>query len=206
MFLLSAYLLFFFSAPLLELQRHVVCLVFSRQQETTTTMAAVSKEIIVNASIGEVFGFWKNFENFPRFMENIDAIHVIGPEMTHWKMKGPLGIPVEWDAKTTYIEENKKISWESTSGTIENHGSVIFEELDPVDGHDRTKVTVGLEYKPPAGAIGEAVAKLFNDPEKQLETDLLNFKRVAQEDGGLKDKATATSADGEKGADHTAQV
>ena len=169
-------------------------------------MAAVSKEIIVNAPIGEVFGFWKNFENFPRFMENIDAIHVIGPEMTHWKMKGPLGVPVEWDAKTTYIEENKKISWESTSGTVENHGSVIFHELDPEDGHQRTKITVGLEYKPPAGIIGEAVAKLFNDPEKQLETDLLNFKRVAQEDGGLKDKATATSATGEKGADHTAQA
>ncbi len=169
-------------------------------------MAAVSKEIIVNAPIGEVFGFWKNFENFPRFMENIDAIHVIGPEMTHWKMKGPLGVPVEWDAKTTYIEENKKISWQSTTGTIENHGSVIFQELDPEDGKQRTKITVGLEYKPPAGAIGEAVAKLLNNPEKQLETDLLNFKRVAQEDGGLKDKATATSSTGEKGADHTAQA
>lgn len=163
-------------------------------------MAAVSKEIIVNAPIGEVFGFWKNFENFPRFMENIEAIHVVGPELTHWKMKGPLGVPVEWDAKTTYIEENKKISWESTSGTIENHGSVIFEDL----GEGRTKVTVGLEYKPPAGAIGEAVAKLINDPEKQLETDLLNFKRVAQEDGGLKDTSSATSASGSKGADHTA--
>ncbi len=165
-------------------------------------MAAVSKEIIVNAPIGDVFGFWKNFENFPRFMENIDAIHVIGPELTHWKMKGPLGVPVEWDAKTTYIEENKKISWQSTTGTIENHGSVVFESLND----NTTKVTVGLEYKPPAGAIGEAVAKLLNDPEKQLETDLLNFKRVAQEDGGLKDHATATSATGEKGADHTAQA
>ncbi|MBW3638039.1 MAG: hypothetical protein KY445_16465, partial [Armatimonadetes bacterium] len=80
-------------------------------------MASVTKEIIVNAPISQVFEFWKNFENFPRFMENIESITVIGPEMTHWKMKGPLGTSVEWDAKTLYMEENKKISWQSTEGT-----------------------------------------------------------------------------------------
>jgi len=169
-------------------------------------MAAVTKEIIVNAPVSEVFGFWKNFENFPRFMENIEAIHVIGPEMTHWKMKGPLGVPVEWDAQTLTVEENKKISWKSTEGTIETHGAVLFEEIEPDGDKQRTKITVGLEYTPPAGVLGEAVARLFNDPEKQLETDLLNFKRVAQEDGGLKDTATATSATGSKNADHTAEA
>ena len=166
-------------------------------------MASVTKEIIVNAPVAGVFEFWKNFENFPRFMENIEAIHVIGPEMTHWKMRGPLGVPVEWDAQTLTVEENKKISWKSTEGTIETHGAVLFEELDELDGHARTRVTVGLEYHPPAGAIGEAVAKLFSDPEKQLEQDLLNFKRVVQE-GGSEFLGGATSATGSKDADHTA--
>lgn len=168
-------------------------------------MASVTKEIIVNAPVAGVFEFWKNFENFPRFMENIEAIHVIGPEMTHWKMRGPLGVPVEWDAKTLAVEENKKISWKSTEGIIETHGAVLFEELDELDGHSRTRVTVGLEYHPPAGAIGEAVAKLFNNPEKQLEQDLLNFKRVVQE-GGSEFTGAATSASGSKTADHTAEA
>ena len=139
-------------------------------------MASVTKSVIVNAPVSQVYNYFKNFENFPRFMENIENIQVIGPDMTHWKMKGPLGTPVEWDAKTLYMEENKKISWQSTEGTIETHGAATFEEA----GDSQTKVTVGLEYHPPGGTLGEAVAKLFNDPEKQLEEDLNRFKTVAE--------------------------
>jgi len=139
-------------------------------------MAAVVKEIIVNAPISQVFAYWKNFENFPRFMKNIESIQVIGPDMTRWKSKGPLGTDIEWDAKTLYVEENKKISWQTVGGQIETHGAVTFAELSP----RQTKVTVGLEYNPPGGALGEAVAKLFSDPEDQLEEDLSRFKEVAE--------------------------
>jgi len=162
-------------------------------------MASVTQEIVVAAPIGQVFAYWKNFENFPQFMENIESVEVIGPEKTHWKAKGPLGIPVEWDAETTYIEENKKIAWKSTEGTIETHGAVVFHEL----GSDSTRVTVGLEYNPPAGALGEAVAKLVQDPAKQLEEDLERFKSVA-EDRKFEFATGATGADGTAGSDHTA--
>ena len=139
-------------------------------------MASVVKTIIVNAPISQVFAYWKNFENFPRFMENIESIQVTGPDMTHWVAKGPLGVPVAWDAKTTYVEENKKIAWQSTGGNIETHGAVTFAESGP----NQTEVTVGLEYSPIGGALGEAVAKLFSDPEDKLEEDLNRFKEVAQ--------------------------
>ncbi len=162
-------------------------------------MANVTKEIIVNAPVSQVFAFWKNFENFPRFMENIESIHVTGPEMTHWKMKGPLGMSVEWDAKTTYMEENKKISWQSTEGTIETHGAVVFESIE----EDRTRITVGIEYTPPGGVIGETVAKLFNNPDNQLEEDLMRFKKVVQE-GKDEFAKGATPATGGGDADHTA--
>lgn len=138
-------------------------------------MASVIKFVVVNAPVAQVFEFWKNFENFPRFMENIESIQVIGPDLTHWKSKGPLGTSVEWDAKTIAVVENQKIAWQSTEGTIETHGAVTFEELE-----EGTKVTVGLEYQPPGGALGEAVAKMFSDPEDQLEEDLNRFKQVAE--------------------------
>jgi uncharacterized membrane protein len=139
-------------------------------------MASVVKTIVVNAPISQVFSYWKNFENFPRFMENIESIETIGPDMTKWTAKGPLGTAVEWDAKTTYVEENKKIAWQSTGGQIETHGAVLFEE----EGANQTKVQVGLEYNPVGGALGEAVAKLFSDPETKLEEDLNRFKQVAE--------------------------
>jgi uncharacterized membrane protein len=163
-------------------------------------MGSVVKSVIVNAPIGKVFAFWKNFENFPQFMENIESIRIQGPDMTHWKAKGPLGTAIEWDAKTTYVEENKKIAWQSTGGQIETHGAVTFEPA----GDDQTKVTVGLEYNPAGGALGEAVARLFSDPEDKLEEDLHRFKQVA-ETGDLASMSGPTGAGGEKNADHTAQ-
>src|SRR4028119_2120308 len=111
-------------------------------------MGTVVKELIVNAPISQVFAFWKNFENFPRFMKNIESIQVTGPDLTHWKCKGPLGTDVEWDAKTTYVEENKKIAWQSTGGTIETHGAVSFHAI----GATQTKDTVGNDNTQPAGA------------------------------------------------------
>lgn len=139
-------------------------------------MASVVKTILVNAPISQVFNYWKNFENFPRFMENIESIQTTGPDMTHWVAKGPLGIEAEWDAKTTYVEENKKIAWQSTGGNIETHGAVTFKESSA----NQTEVTVGLEYNPVGGALGEAAAKLFSDPEDKLEEDLARFKTVAE--------------------------
>lgn len=142
-------------------------------------MASVVKTINVNAPVAQVFNYWKNFENFPRFMEHIESVQVTGPDTTHWKAKGPLGVDAEWDAKTLYVEQNKKISWQSTGGNVETHGAVTFRE----NGPDATEVTVGLEYHPVGGVLGETVAKLFADPEAKLEEDLLRFKQMAETAG-----------------------
>ncbi len=155
-------------------------------------MGSVTKTIVVNAPVEQVFTFWKNFENFPRFMENVESIQVTGEDLTHWKTKGPLGKTIEWDAKTTSVQENQKIAWQSTEGDIETHGAVTFEEAGP----GQTKVTVGMEYQPPGGVLGEAVAKMFSDPEDQLEEDLERFKKVA-ESGDFSAMTSGTPAVGE---------
>lgn len=142
-------------------------------------MASVVKEVVVAAPTGRVFSYWKNFENFPQFMENIEKIESIGPDETRWTLKGPLGTPVVWEAKTTYVEENKKIAWVTTEGQIETHGAVIFEEV----GADSTNVRVGLEYTVTTGAVGEFFGKLLGDPEKKLEEDLARFKTIAETHG-----------------------
>lgn len=159
-------------------------------------MGTVTKSVVVKAPISQVFTFWKNFENFPRFMENIESIQVIGQDMTHWKAKGPLGTAIEWNAKTTFIEENKKIAWQTIDGQIETHGAVTFEAAGP----DQTEVTVGLEYQPPGGVLGEAVAKLFSDPEDQLEDDLNRFKQVTESGDFSMISGHATSGSGKPNA------
>jgi uncharacterized membrane protein len=132
-----------------------------------------TKEIIVKASIDDVYNVWSNFENFPYFMKYIKSIRKTGDRASHWVMEGPLGKDIEWDAETTRLEQNKRIAWNSRdNGDITTSGQVVFTPL----GQDQTQIAVTLQYVPPAGKLGEVVANIFSNPEKQLEEDLRNFK------------------------------
>ena len=87
-----------------------------------------------------------------------------------------MGVPtVEWDAEIINDVENERIGWRSLSGAdVDNTGSVKFE---PVADGKATKLTVSLQYAPPAGKIGTAIAKLIGeDPDLQIAEDLQRFK------------------------------
>ena len=133
----------------------------------------VTKDIIVKATIDDVYNIWANFENFPSFMTYIKSITKTGARTSHWVMNGPLGKDLEWDAETTTLEPNKRIAWNSREGgDIKTSGQVTFNQL----AQGQTEITVMLQYVPPAGKLGEFVANLFSDPEKRLDEDLRNFK------------------------------
>jgi uncharacterized membrane protein len=137
----------------------------------------VTKATIVKADVGTVYAIWANFEQFPHFMRYIQSIAKTGDRTSHWVMEGPLGKTLEWDAETTRLEPNKRIAWNSREGgDIKTSGQVTFNELAPT----QTEITVTLQYVPPAGKLGEVVAKLFSDPEQQLEDDLQNFKTFVE--------------------------
>jgi uncharacterized membrane protein len=132
-----------------------------------------TKDIIVKASVGDVYAAWADFENFPRFMTYIKSITKAGDRTSHWVMEGPLGKDLEWDAETTTLEPNKRIAWNSRDGgDIKTSGQVTFNAL----AQGQTEITVMLQYVPPAGKLGEFVAHLFSNPEKRLDEDLRNFK------------------------------
>ena len=145
-----------------------------------------TKNMIVGAPIETVYGIWSNFENFPHFMHTIKEVTVAADKkLSPWVMSGPLGVPVEWDAETTRMEENTRIAWNSRDNSaLKTSGQVTFNALP----NDQTEITVMLQYDPPAGVLGEAVAKLFTNPEKDLEEDLQNFKRYAETLAGARSK------------------
>ena len=153
----------------------------------------VTKSIIVKAPVDEVYEMWSNFENFPKFMENMESVTLTGDyartgeQMSHWVMRGPLDTLIEWDARTTRLEHNKRIAWNSTQGDIETSGQVLFTSLP--DGE--TEVTVTLLYVPPAGLVGQAVTSLFGDPEGKLTRDLRNFKRHIEAEAGHRGEPSA---------------
>ena len=138
----------------------------------------VYKSINVNAPRDVLFALWSNFENFPKFMSNVLEIRNIDDRRSHWRVAGPAGIPVQWEAEITKIVPDELIAWRSIEGSmVENAGYVLFEP----NGDDSTEVSVHLSYNPPAGAIGHAVAKLFGaDPKSEMDQDLMRMKSMLE--------------------------
>ena len=141
----------------------------------------VHETIEVDAPVEAVYGYWSNFENFPNFMSNIEEVRMTDRDTSHWQVKGPLGKSVEFDARTTEMNPNRGIGWNTTDGEVMTSGEVRFEEITP----GRTRVDVTMNYAdPPGGAVGEAVANILSNPERNLTEDLNNFARLV-ESGGL---------------------
>jgi uncharacterized membrane protein len=138
----------------------------------------VEKSITVNRTPEEVFRFWRNFENLPRFMDHLESVVVIDETRSHWVAKAPAGTKVEWDASIHNEIEEELIAWRSLPGAdVNNAGSVHFTPM----GEDSTEVVVVLSYEPPAGKLGAAVAKLLGEePSTQVEDDLRRFKQVME--------------------------
>ena len=139
----------------------------------------VEKSITINKAAKELYSFWSNMENLPRFMNHLESVRLLDDKISHWIAKGPLGTTVEWDAEIINEKENELIAWRSVEGaTVANAGSVRFEQKPGTTG---TVVKVSLSYAPPGGIIGATFAKLFGEePNQQIEEDLLRFKQVME--------------------------
>ena len=137
----------------------------------------VHESVEVQAAVGDVFAYWSNFENFPNFMQNIEEVRMTGEDTSHWRVKGPLGKSVEFDARTTEMDPNRGIGWNTVDGDVMTSGEVRFEEVLP----DRTRVEVTMNYAdPPGGKVGEVVAEAISNPERIMREDLQNFARIVE--------------------------
>jgi uncharacterized membrane protein len=137
----------------------------------------VQESIEVQAPLQDVFTYWSNLENFPQIMSNIEEVRVAG-DTSHWRVKGPLGKTVEFDARTTEMSPERGIAWNSTNDNdVETSGQVRFEEV----AEGRTRIDVTMNYAdPPGGRVGEVVADAISNPEREMREDLENFARQVE--------------------------
>lgn len=139
----------------------------------------VQKSITVNRPMEECYRFWRDFQNFPRFMKHLDEVSVTSDTRSHWRAKAPAGTTVAWDAEITVDHPGELLAWHSLEGAdIENAGTVRFERAP---GGRGTVVRVDLLYQPPGGKAGSLIAKLFGEePAMQIEQDLRRFKQLIE--------------------------
>ncbi len=144
-------------------------------------MANVECTIVVQAPADTVYQIWRNFGNMPQIMSNIEDVRETGDGKSHWKARAPLGAHAEWDAEITRDEPGRAIAWrsiDSDDSNVRTHGSVAFDGMG-----DSTRIIVALDYETTTGGVTETVAKIFANPEKQIEEDLGRFKERVEQGG-----------------------
>src|SRR5215207_547482 len=88
----------------------------------------VDHEILINKPVSDLYSFWRDLGNLPKFMEHLQDVRVVNDRLSHWTAKGPIGINVEWDAEIVNDIPDKVIGWRSLEGSdVDNGGSVRFE-------------------------------------------------------------------------------
>jgi uncharacterized membrane protein len=139
----------------------------------------VRRTVAINKPVDEVFAFWRDFENLPRFMRHLESVTCDDSRRSHWVARAPAGRRVTWDAEVIEERPNELIAWRSLEDSdVRNSGMVAFERGP---GGRGTTVRVSLTYAPPGGKFAAVVAKLFGEePGQQVTDDLRRLKQLME--------------------------
>lgn len=161
-----------------------------RARRRARKATSITRAITVNRPVEEVYRFWRDLQNLPRFMRHLEEVRVLDATRSRWTAKGPAGSSIEWDAELVEDVPNERIAWRSLEGAdIENAGAVRFS---PAPGGRGTEVRVEMLEIPPGGRVVEAVAKLVRQtPEQKIADDLRAFKQVMETGEVMRSDASA---------------
>jgi uncharacterized membrane protein len=139
----------------------------------------VQKTITVDAPVEDVFAFWSEYSNFPKFLSRVlDIRDSSRPGQSHWTVAGPAGTPVEFDTEVSTMVPNQVLGWRTIEGSPVAHAGLV--RFEPA-GDGRTRVHIRMSYNPPLGWIGHGVAAAFGaDPKTSLDADLVRLKTLLE--------------------------
>ncbi len=143
-------------------------------------MRKVKSFVEINAPAETCFEAWCDFESFPSFMRNVLSVTKVRDNVWHWKVRGPLGRLLEWDAHIDMVIEDKVISWHTVGehDSVDHSGSVNFIRMND----KQTRILVDMAYSPPFTTAGEMVATIIKNPSDMLTNELNRFKQYIETD------------------------
>jgi uncharacterized membrane protein len=155
----------------------------TRDQDTRRVLAGdggihVTQTVLVVRQVHDVYAYWRDLRNLPRFMSHLQEVTPLNGQVSHWVAKGPAGKRVEWDAEIINEVEDKVIGWRSLPGSeFISAGSVNFRERRGWG----TELSVKLQYEPAAGRPAAWLAWLLGaDPASTIREDLRRLKAMLE--------------------------
>jgi uncharacterized membrane protein len=138
---------------------------------------AVDASVTIQRPVDEVYRFYRNFENLPRFLGDVMAIEQIDPVTSRWTIQGPLGIRANWTIKVTDERMNESIRYE----TVTSPGLRTYWEIHFAPGSEVGETDVREVMKPPLGRLGRAALALIGKfPAEEMSSNLRRLKEVLE--------------------------
>lgn len=141
----------------------------------------VERTVFVERPRGELYAFWRDFRNHPRFTRHLQSVDVDGDGSSRWVMSLPGGRTLEWRSVMVNDIPNELVAWKTTLDSgVAHAGSVHF--TDAVGGG--THVRLVMDYEPPGGRPGYALSRILGLSADQIvEDDLERFKELMEQEG-----------------------
>jgi uncharacterized membrane protein len=151
----------------------------SRAGNSDAGRTLVGRTVTIGKPPQELYDRWRDFGRFPEFMDNVREIVKLDEKRSRWTIEAPMGATVTLVTRIIEDVPGKTIAWVSEpESQIATEGRVEFADAPPGRG---TYVRLVMRYTPPAGALGKAVAKLFQrEPNIQARRDLRRFKQLVE--------------------------
>jgi uncharacterized membrane protein len=138
-------------------------------------MAKVQESIEVGVPISVAYNQWTQFEEFPKFMEGVEAVRQLDDTHLHWVAEVG-GERREWQAEITYQEPDSRIAWRATDGK-DNAGEVRFTPL----GENRARIEVDMSYE--TEGLKEQLGSVLGADERRVKGDLERFQELVESRG-----------------------
>jgi uncharacterized membrane protein len=131
-------------------------------------MSEIIETIDLEVPVEAAYDQWTQFEDFPGFMDGIDAVYQMDDRTLDWHAV-VAGIPRNWRARITEQVPDRRIAWTSIEGTG-NAGVVTFHRLD----RDHSRVTLQLAVEP--HGVLEDAGDALGLVQRRTRGDLRRFK------------------------------
>jgi uncharacterized membrane protein len=153
----------------------------SRRDDTRAVLGGewngihVDESVTINASPESLYQRWRQLDRLPEYMSHLESVTPLDERRSHWVACGPGGQRVSWEAEIVSDVPGELIGWRTLEGSeLISAGSVAFKAAGQNRG---TELRVRLQYQPPAGRAGAAIAWLMGrSPAQSIRDDLRRFK------------------------------
>src|SRR5262249_17507683 len=148
-----------------------------RTTAPSTGKTQIEATVTIERPLAEVFNFYRDFQNLPRFLGDVVAIEPTGPTTSRWTIEGPFGIRVHWTIDVTDERANEVIRYETvSSATTKTYWEIYFTA-----GAAAGVTEVREVMKAPGGELlRDALALIGKYPAQEVLANLHRFKQLME--------------------------